>query len=204
MSDDPTRRIDSAGDRGDRGDPAMERTQRLDTPGPPPPAGPPPTGPPPAGPPSAAAPPGWAGQTPVARVVHHRTSGAAVTALVLGILVLVFGLLPVLNLVALLLAVPAVLFAIGGLAATSREGVDGRGMAVGGLVCGLLGLLAAVALLFAMNAVFNEARRAFGDGAFEGDFRQRLEQRLERRLDEEVQSLRRPALPSPTARGVSG
>jgi prepilin-type processing-associated H-X9-DG protein len=86
----------------------------------------------------------------------QRTSGAAVTALVLGILAILSACI-----VPVVLAIPAIIFGAIGIAKTGRPQVKGRGMAIAGLVMGLvsvvLGLTLGVAILLPS---LNRAREA--------------------------------------------
>ena len=112
---------------------------------PPPPAGaappPPPVGPPPsfgAVPPCGTPPPAWGPQgsgMPVGPPVKRGTNGLAVAALVLGIF-WVCGLGSLL----------AVIFGFVALGQIKRLGVGGKGLAIAGIVLGIIGLLATVAV----------------------------------------------------------
>jgi len=75
---------------------------------------------------------------------QRKSSGFAVASLVLGILCLVFFWFPYLN---LLLAGLATTFGGIGLSAVKKGTGDSKGLAVAGLVMGIIGLVAAVAVL---------------------------------------------------------
>lgn len=109
----------------------------YELPPPPPPAGPPP---PPLGPPSA--------MHPAIYSPQRAGSGLAVASMVLGIcsIVFAFG-----GLVTLTMVILAVTF--GGKRVGHRE-IPGRGMAIAGLVCGLVGLLTYLLVGIATGGVF--------------------------------------------------
>ncbi len=87
-------------------------------------------------------PPGAAGQSPpwpyYPTVVGPRNSRVAIAALVCGLGQFVLGLTIVGN---ILLAIPAVICGAIGLRQTNQPGVGGRGMAIAGLVLGILGVV---------------------------------------------------------------
>ncbi|MGH3664747.1 MAG: DUF4190 domain-containing protein [Egibacteraceae bacterium] len=175
MSDDPTRRLDSDDDPTAGFDRPVER-----------PAGrPAATWEQPASPSQArtqtygAPPPAY--REP--QVVRYRTSGAAVAALVLGLLALVFGVIPVLNLFAIVLGGLAVIVGIVGVSATAKLRIDGRGMAVAGIVTGLLGLLFGILLLVLFGAAVNQLRQGFDSGELQRQFSEQLGRELERQLE---------------------
>lgn len=76
---------------------------------------------------------------------HSKTSGFAVTALVTGIVGLVFSWVPLLDLV---LAIVAVTFGALGWHYASTRGQAGKGMAIAGLVMGILTAVLFVIFLF--------------------------------------------------------
>lgn len=100
------------------------------------------------------------------------SNGAAIAALVLGILALVFALLPFTFFLGLVCGLTAILLAAVGLRRASRPGVPGRGMAVAGLVTGLLGLVIGVLWVVGFVTLANNA-----------DFRERFD-RLEDRFSQ--------------------
>jgi len=117
-----------------------------------PPAAPPSFTKPPASPPLSygAAQPGYGyqagGQHPYPAPPHYPQqypqpktgNGKAVAGLVLGILAIVFFWTSLLDIV---LIVPGVIFALLGMSEAKRIGGAGRGVAIGGLVCALVGAL---------------------------------------------------------------
>ncbi|WP_051393430.1 hypothetical protein [Glycomyces arizonensis] len=92
---------------------------------------------------------------PAAQPVQKQGNGFGVTALVLGIIGLVFAVIPVINiLTAIPLGVLALIFGIIALAKAGSRGGKGKGTGGTGLVLGILAIGGAVL----MNAwVFNEA-----------------------------------------------
>ncbi|RRR97604.1 hypothetical protein [Glycomyces terrestris] len=88
-------------------------------------------------------------------------NGFGVTALVLGIIGLVFAFIPIANVfTALPLGILAVIFGIIGLVAAGKRAGKGKGTGGTGLVLGIL----AIGVTFAMNAlVFNEIGKAADD-----------------------------------------
>ena len=85
---------------------------------------------------------------PAARAESKGTSGLAAAALVLGV---------VAPMTCFLTALPAVLLGLAGIAATSGGRRQGRGMAIGGLLLGLLWIAACIGLLVLMATTFDGA-----------------------------------------------
>jgi len=84
---------------------------------------------------------------PSAYIVAPTTSnGVGVAAGVLGIVGLVLSFIPVLDVVGVVLAILAVILGALGIQRANAAGGAGKGMAVTGLVCGLVAL--AIGLLF--------------------------------------------------------
>lgn len=73
------------------------------------------------------------------------TSGMAVTSLVLGILAVVSSWMPIINNFSFILAFLGIIFAIIGLVGTVRGKKKGKGMAVAGLVLGVLSVIIVLA-----------------------------------------------------------
>ena len=94
---------------------------------------------------------------------HHvglaKTSAAAVFALVFGLAALFCALTAILSPAAVLFGVIGVVLAIAGLKMAKRPGVTGRGVAIGGLVTALLGLLLGGAVLGGAAALVNDESR---------------------------------------------
>ncbi|MBW3601811.1 MAG: DUF4190 domain-containing protein [Actinobacteria bacterium] len=85
------------------------------------------------------------------------SNGAAIAALVLGILALVFALLPFTFFLGVICGLAAAVLAAAGLRRASRPGVPGRGMAAAGLVTGLLGVVLGVLWVVGIAALVNNA-----------------------------------------------
>lgn len=79
----------------------------------------------------------------------QRTNPAAIAALVCGIVQFPLGLV----LLNILLAIPAIICGAIGLRQTTRRGEGGRGMAIAGLVLGILGI-AYFAIMLLLGIVF--------------------------------------------------
>ncbi|HMJ74505.1 MAG TPA: DUF4190 domain-containing protein [Iamia sp.] len=92
----------------------------------------------------APAPHGGPGGPPYGGYGPPPSNGLAVTALVLGIVSLLGGLVPLLGYVAIPFALAAIGFAFAGLSRSKAVG-KGKGLAVGGLVTGVLSLVAITA-----------------------------------------------------------
>ena len=84
-----------------------------------------------------------------------KTSVAAVFALVFGVCALVCALTVLLSPAALVLGVIALILAAAGLAMSRRPHVTGKGVAIGGLVTGLLALIVSGALIGGAATVLN-------------------------------------------------
>ena len=93
----------------------------------------------------AAAPSSAVAQPSVQAVVYEKTSGMAITALVLGIISIFLN--P--------LAILAIIFGAVGIAQTSRPEVKGRGMAVAGLVIGIVVAAVWIILIVLFSAAFS-------------------------------------------------
>lgn len=107
-----------------------------------------------------------------AHPVPPASNGPAIAALVVGILALVFALLPFTFFLGVVCGLAAAVLAAAGLRRASRPGVPGRGMAVAGLVTGLLGLVIGVLWVVGFVALANNA-----------DFQERFD-RLEDRFSQ--------------------
>jgi hypothetical protein len=75
-----------------------------------------------------------------------RTSGMSVAGMVLGIITLVGFWIPIGSVI---LGVLAVALSGAGMAQTGKPGYSGRGMAITGLVCGIVGLIPSVLFMVA-------------------------------------------------------
>jgi membrane-bound ClpP family serine protease len=88
-----------------------------------------------------------------------KTSAAATFALVFGLAALFCALTAILSPAAVLFGVIGVVLGIVGLAMAKRPHVTGKGVAIGGLVTSLLGLLLGGAVLAGAGVLVNDERR---------------------------------------------
>lgn len=84
-----------------------------------------------------------------------KTSAAAVFALVFGLAALFCALTAILSPVAVVFGILGIILGIVGLKMTKRPGITGHGVAVGGLVTAILGLLLGGAVLGGLAALVN-------------------------------------------------
>lgn len=112
----------------------------------------------------------------------------AITALVCGIIALLLSWLPFVNILALLLGIVAIITGISGIRRAGRPGVGQKGLAIGGLVTGTLGLLVSALILGAILAFFSdpEVREPF-ERLREGEDPAEVFEDLERELDPEAE-----------------
>lgn len=88
----------------------------------------------------------------------HKTSAAAVFALIFGFSALLCAVAIVLSPVAILFGALALVLGVIGISKAGLPGVTGKGVAIGGLVLGLIGLLLGVAVVVgAASFLSNEA-----------------------------------------------
>ena len=121
--------------------------------------------------------PGWPGQPQPWQQqppAGGGTNGAAIAALIVGILALLGGIIPFIGVVAgILLGLIALVLGIVGLRKARAPGVGtGRGMAITGIVLGILGLLFGIGQIVALIAGFS----AFEDSGVLDDLRELREQ----------------------------
>jgi hypothetical protein len=108
--------------------------------------------PPPPGSP-APAPPPYAQPYPYGgAVAQPQGNGLAVTALVLGIISIVFSWVPFFDWV---LAILAIIFGAVGISAANKRGGVGKGMAVAGLILGLITVVLGVIFVIYVFSVFH-------------------------------------------------
>lgn len=84
------------------------------------------------------------------------SNGLAIASLVTGILALLLSWIPGINLFAALLAIAALITGFMGLKNAKRPGVGGKGMAITGLVTGVLAILLTILVIAGLAAVFND------------------------------------------------
>lgn len=103
-----------------------------------------------------------------------KTSAAATFALVFGLSALFCSLLVFLAPLGVVFGLIALILGIAGISMSNRPAVTGKGVAIGGLVLGLLGLLLGAAIMAGAAVWFNEPQNV-----------ERLEQQLQQ-LQEEL------------------
>ena len=86
---------------------------------------------------------------------HAKTSAAAAFGLVFGLAALFCALTAILAPAAVVFGILGIIIAAAGMAMSKRPGVTGRGVAIGGLVTAILGLLLGGAVLGGLAAVVN-------------------------------------------------
>lgn len=123
--------------------------------------------------------------TPDERLGRPKTSAAAVFALVFGLSALFCALTAILSPVAVVFGLIAIVLGVVGLKKAKLPRVTGRGVAIGGLVLGLLGLLLGGALIAGLTTVLNDQRQV---------------DRIERRLDDLKENLP-TEVPTPSSLG---
>jgi hypothetical protein len=110
----------------------------------------------------------------------QQSNGVAIAALVCGIVALVLCWIPVINLLSIALGLVAVILGIVGLRKARDPGVGGNGLAVGGLVTGVVGLLVAVLILSQIvRALSDPEVRDLFDQMLEGEDPAEIEEQLE-------------------------
>lgn len=85
-----------------------------------------------------------------------RSNGPAIASLVTGIIALLLSWIPGINLLAVLLAVVALVTGFIGLRNAKVPGTGGKGMAITGLVTGVLAILLTILVYAGLAAVFND------------------------------------------------
>jgi hypothetical protein len=96
------------------------------------------------------------GATTTADLRRWKTSAAAVFALVFGLSALFCALTAFLAPLGVAFGLIALILGIVGIVMSNRPGVTGKGVAIGGLVTGLLGLLLGAAILVGAAVYFND------------------------------------------------
>ncbi len=87
--------------------------------------------------------------------LRHKTSAAAVFALVFGLAALFCALTAILSPAAVLFGITGIVLGIAGLKMSKRPGVHGHAVAVGGLTTAVLGLLLGGAVIAGAAAIVN-------------------------------------------------
>lgn len=86
-----------------------------------------------------------------------KTSGAAIAALILGILALLGAIIPYVNVFSILMGLAGIGCAIGGLVSISRGNAQGKGLAIAGLVTSILAVILSIALDVMATGLIYEA-----------------------------------------------
>ena len=92
-------------------------------------------------------------------LTHAKTSAAAAFALVFGLAALFCALTAILSPAAVLFGIIGIVLGIVGLAMAKRPNVTGKGVAIGGLVTAVLGLLLGGAVLAGLGVLVNDEQR---------------------------------------------
>lgn len=92
---------------------------------------------------------------------HPSTSAMAVTSLVLGIIAIVSSWVPIVNNFSFLLAVLGIIFGVVGLVGTLRGKRKGKGLAVAGLVLGVVSFVVVLVTQSAYSAAIDEAVESY-------------------------------------------
>ncbi len=90
---------------------------------------------------------------------HAKTSAAAVFSLVFGLAALFCALTAILSPAAVLFGILGIVLGMVGLKMAKRVGVTGKGVAIGGLVTAVLGLLLGGAVIAGLSALVNDEQR---------------------------------------------
>ena len=114
--------------------------------------------------------------------VERAGNGMAVAALVLGILAMLFGLIPLFAFVAFPMAVLAVIFGAVGRKRGKERG-KGKGMATAGLITGLCGFALAIIGVVVMNDAVNELNEDLNE--IDAEFQRDMDE-LDRQLEEDL------------------
>ncbi len=93
------------------------------------------------------------------RTAPAKTSAAAVFSLVFGLAALFCALTAILSPAAVVFGLLGIVLGIVGLKMAKRVGVTGKGVAIGGLVTAVLGLLLGGAVIAGLSALVNDERR---------------------------------------------
>ncbi|HVM00487.1 MAG TPA: DUF4190 domain-containing protein [Egibacteraceae bacterium] len=148
-------------------------------------------------PPQTPPPPPWDGggsspggqatwDAPSAPPPQRGSNGVAIASLVCGIIALLLSWIPLINVLALILAIVAVVTGVMGIRRANQPGVGQKGLAIGGLVTGILGALLSVAILLAVFAAFSDPQfREPFERLMEGEDPERVIEDLERQLEDE-------------------
>lgn len=97
---------------------------------------------------------------------YKHLSGLGVSALVLGIISIVFSFVPIINNVCLILGVLAIIFSCCSLRSTGKKGKKrGRGMVIAGLILGILSIVITLSMQASFNASFDKATESMNNAS---------------------------------------
>lgn len=97
---------------------------------------------------------------------YKHLSGLGVSALVLGIISIVFSFVPIINNVCLILGVLAIIFSCCSLRSTGKKGKRrGRGMVIAGLILGILSIVITLSMQASFNASFDKATESMNNAS---------------------------------------
>lgn len=85
-----------------------------------------------------------------------RSNGPAIAALVTGIIALLLAWIPGINLIAFVLAIVALITGFLGLRNAGQPGVGGKGMAVTGIITGVLAILLGILVYVGIASFLND------------------------------------------------
>lgn len=129
-----------------------------------------------------------AGDQPPPPQQQSQSNGVAVAALVCGILALVLSWIPVINVLSVILGVVAIVTGVMGIRRASLPGLGQKGIAVGGLVTGVIAVLLSLLILIGLAGLVTDPEfRDFFEQLEEGEDPQEIIEDLERRIEEEQQ-----------------
>lgn len=84
-----------------------------------------------------------------------QSNGAAIASIITGIIALLLSWIPGINLLAIVLAIVAIVTGIIGLRNANVPGTTGKGLAITGLITGILALLLSILVYVGLAQVFN-------------------------------------------------
>lgn len=117
---------------------------------------------------------------------QSQPNGMAIAALVCGIVALVLSWIPLINVLAIILAIAAIATGIAGIRRAGQPHVGQKGLAVGGLVAGVVAVLLSLLILIGIASVFTDpAFRDTFERMREGEDPQEVIEDLERQIEEE-------------------
>lgn len=117
---------------------------------------------------------------------QSQSNGVAIAALVCGIIALILSWIPLINLLSVVLGIAAIVTGVMGIRRAADPGVGQKGLAVGGLVTGVIALLLSLLILVGMASILSDpdVRDTF-DRLREGEDPQEVIEDLERQIEEE-------------------